>query len=167
DKINKTPTSSNYPDQYGTVKMFDGDFQLFQLTLGPNNHFPDDPKLDNAKPVDENEEGPHTTKWQAVAGGTVDNPQGKPLTAQQLIALYQDQGKPVQETYVWPWWGLTTGDQGQVELDIYDHTASSGFASKSAWPWDAERSTINKVDFKGKLAVQGALNGMFYQMTNL
>lgn len=58
DKINKTPTSSNYPDQYGTVKMFDGDFQLFQLTLGPNNHFPDNPKLDNAKPVDENEEGP-------------------------------------------------------------------------------------------------------------
>lgn len=65
------------------------------------------------------------------------------------------------------WWGLSTDDQDQIELDIYDHTASSGFASKSAWPWDAERSTINRVDFKGKLAVQGALNGMFYQMTNL
>ena len=166
DKINKTPASSNYPDQYGTVRMFAGDSQLSQLTLGPNNRFPDDPGLGEAQLVDDKNQS-HSTKWQAVAGGTVDNPQGKPLTAQQLIALYQDQGKPVQETYVWPWWELTTGDQGQVELDIYDHTASSGFASKSAWPWDAERSTINKVDFKGKLAVQGALNGMFYQMTNL
>lgn len=58
--------------------------------------------------------GPIQLKWQAVAGGTVDNPQGTPLTAQQLIALYQDQGKPVQETYVW----ITRGGSLIVQMEL-------------------------------------------------
>ena len=172
DKINKTPTSSNYPDQYGTVKMFDGDFQLFQLTLGPNNHFPDDPKLDNAKPVDENEEGPHTTKWQAVAGGTVDNPQGTPLTAQQLIALYQDQGKPVQETYVWDhtWWQFDSTNGTLILYPRSNLVFNSSGKQAPKWPWDKtnwKNSQVKTVILKGPIKIQGSLQSMFAHMHNL
>ena len=172
DKINKTPTSSNYPDQYGTVRMFAGDSQLSQLTLGPNNRFPDDPKLDNAKPVDENEEGPHTTKWQAVAGGTVDNPQGTPLTAQQLIALYQDQGKPVQETYVWDhtWWQFDSTNGTLILYPRSNLVFNSSGKQAPKWPWDKtnwKNSQVKTVILKGPIKIQGSLQSMFAHMHNL
>ena len=171
DKINKTPTSSNYPDQYGTVRMFAGDSQLSQLTLGPNNRFPDDPGLGEAQLVD-TENQSHSTKWQAVAGGTVDNPQGKPLTAQQLIALYQDQGKPVQETYVWDhtWWQFDSTNGTLILYPRSNLVFNSSGKQAPKWPWDKtnwKNSQVKTVILKGPIKIQGSLQSMFAHMHNL
>lgn len=95
-----------------------------------------------------------------MAGGTVDNPQGTPLTAQQLIALYQDQGKPVQETYVWDhtWWQFDSTNGTLILYPRSNLVFNSSGKQVPKWPWNKtnwKNSQVKTVILKGPIKIQG------------
>ncbi|MBA1434213.1 BspA family leucine-rich repeat surface protein [Bombilactobacillus bombi] len=153
--------------------MFLGSNNLQQLTLGANTYFATDPNLTKA----DTSKGPNTEKWQAVGSGTVTNPAGDALTANDIYNNYhKNKTGNLKETYVWDtrWWDVT--DDGI--LKIYQHEIDYPYVDANhapAWPWDPKqhvqefRDTIKKAEIIGKVttATNSTLQNMFAHMHNM
>ncbi|BDR57972.1 BspA family leucine-rich repeat surface protein [Xylocopilactobacillus apicola] len=156
-----------------TRYILDGATKLSQLTLGPNTRFPEN--ISNIMDAPGNTNANPTTKWQAVASGTVSAPRGSSITASDLVDKYKN-GAP-QETYVWDtvWWtydsGVLTiyphdldaaGDSIGTTVDVWNHDQQYNI-----WPWYQYRDQITKTVIKPGVAIKGSACGMFADCNNL
>ena len=169
-----------------TSAMFNGSFNLKELHLGQQTYFPKDPNLTLAPgkgelfdPNDKNSNHNNTTKWQAVGNnGTVKNPIGDDITAEDLVKLYQQQptiSQPnIPETYTWDqrWWDV----DNKNTLTIYPTTINVDGNKATDWPWDRQikdsktdnlRDTIVKIVISEKVTAKNSLRSMFANMSKL
>ena len=169
-----------------TSAMFNGSSSLKELHLGQQTYFPKDPNLTLAPgkgelfdPNDKNSNHNNTTKWQAVGNnGTVKNPVGDDITAEDLVKLYQQQptiSQPnIPETYTWDqrWWDV----DNKNTLTIYPTTINVDGNKATDWPWDRQskdsktdnlRDTIVKIVISEKVTAKNSLRSMFANMSKL